>query len=114
MPVPDDLRIAGAGTVGRSAVYTKTLQVGQTFSTLRNTEYAPFLGLDMAILNLSGGAAVISIDGRRIDVPPAGANITTTYFDEVKVISAGDSGGLRFAMEGVLYSQLRRLNEVPA
>lgn len=110
MPVPDSLKFAGAGTAGRSAIYTKTLQVGEVFSALRNTQYAPFLGLDMAITNGSGGAAVISIDGREVNVPVAGANITTTYFDEIKVISGGSDGGLTFAMEGVLYSEIARLN----
>lgn len=113
MAVPPQYRFASATTIGRSAIYTKTIQVGGVFSALKNTEYAPFVGLDMAILNLSGGAAKISLDGKEIDVPIAGANISSTYFDQIKVISAGDDGGLRFAMEGVLLSEVLAL-EVPA
>jgi len=106
MAIPASLKFADAGTQARTAIYTKTLTVGQVFSAYRNTEYAPFIGLDMAITNLSAGPAVISLDGKEIDVPVAGANITTTYFDQIKVISAGSDGGLRFAMEGVLLSDV--------
>lgn len=106
MGVPPEYRLANAALLARTAIYRKTLNAGQAFTCALNTEYTPFIGLDLAVQNASGGAAVLTLDGRELTVPVGGVEISNTWYNELKVVSAGEDGGLTLSMSGITISDV--------
>ena len=113
MTVPQVLieRLPSSSQLGRSITEIQ-LTTGGKYFTIYGADLPPYVGLDITILNPTGGNAIITLDGQKQTVPIAGLILNSIYYDQIEVVSVGSKkGSLTLYIQGISYSVIRTITK---